>query len=86
MDEVRKSDEFSRLNCRWENETYAAEKLREFAEDVLKSSAIRGRPLPESVYVGPTLDLFDRQGVEGKKVVAKVRAAYSAVVRTKRVV
>ena len=81
--EVRKADEFSGLNRRYENETYCAEKLKEFASDTFRAAAVRGRPFPEYVYGGGQKDFFDRYGgAEAKKVVAKVRLAYKAVEKT----
>lgn len=80
MEEVRKSDEFSRLHCRWETENYIAEQLARFAGELLRFSATRSRPFPEEVY-GSNLE--GHCGAEAKKILAKVRAAYKAVNRTK---
>lgn len=84
MREISKADEFSGLYCRYESETYLASKLCEFAGDVFLAAATRRRPYPESVYAGVQKDFFDRYSeADAKKVVAKVRAAYKAVNRTK---
>ena len=83
MNEVRKANEFSGLHRRYENETYVAEKLREFARDTFYAAAIRGRPFPEYVYAGGQKDFFNKYvGAEAKKVVAKIRAAYKTVEKT----
>jgi len=71
--ELRAADEFSRLRCAWENETHVAEKMLEWAGDVLKAAA-RGmaQPYSETVY----MEKFDVYALkDAKKVLALIRNA-----------